>query len=101
MQLPDQTDRGWCHFSEELVFRVTQGSYRIIIRIGGKDVCRVSARRAWAGSTRSDWFVEEIKVVDMLDCSVTDQFGDQCYDKGVLIIDFLDEGRLRTFRSNG
>src|SRR5467141_24971 len=98
---PDQTDRGWHRFAEELVFRVTQGRYSIIIGIGGKNVCRVVARGAWMGSTRSDGFVEGIRVVDMLDRSVTDWFGAQWYDKGILIIDFFDESRSRAFGSDG
>src|SRR5882672_12567991 len=88
---PNQTDRGRCHFAEELVLRVTQGRYSIIIRIRGKDVCRVVARGAWMGSTRSDGFIDRILVVNMLDRGVTDRFGAQWYDKGVLIIDFFDE----------
>src|SRR5467141_1446541 len=71
----DQTDRGRCRFAKELVFRVPQGRYRIIIRIGGKNVCWVISRGGWAGLTRSDRFLEGIRVVDMLDHSVTDQFG--------------------------
>ena len=98
---PNQTDRGWCCFAEELVLRVTQGRYRIIIGIGGKYVCRVVSHGAWVGSTRSDQFVKGIRVIDMLDCSVTDQFGAQWYDKGILIFDFFDEGRSWTFGSDG
>src|SRR5882672_866702 len=97
---PNQTDRGRCHFAEELVLRVTQGRYSII-GIGGKNVCRVVARGAWMGSTRSDGFVEGIRVVDMLDGSVTDRFRAQWCDKGILIVDFFDESRSRTFGSDG
>src|SRR5467141_2894580 len=82
---PDQTDRQWCHFAEELMFRVTQGRYSIIIGIGGKNVCRVGARGAWMGSTRSHGFVDNIWVVNMLNCGVTDWFGAQWYDKGIFI----------------
>src|SRR5882672_3399679 len=98
---PDQTDRGWCHFAKELVFRVTQGRYSIIIGIGGKNVCRVVACGAWMGSTRSDGFIDNIWVVDMLNHGVTDQFGAQWYDTGIFIVNFFVESRLRAFGSNG
>jgi len=48
-----------------------------------------------------DQFVEEIRVINMLDRSVTDRFGAQWYDKGVLIVNFFDEGRSWMFRSDG
>ena len=98
---PDQTDGGQCRFTEELVFRVTQGRYSIIIGIRGKNICRVVAHGAWTGSTRSNGFFDIIWVIDMLDHSVTDQFGAQWCDKSILIVDFFDEGRSRTFRSDG
>src|SRR5882672_4077699 len=72
---PNQTDRRRCCFAEELVFRVTQGRYSIIIRIGWKNFWRVVARGAWTWSTRSDGFVSNIGVVDVLDDGVIDWFG--------------------------
>src|SRR5882672_7158223 len=92
---PNQTDRGRCRFAEELVFRVTQGRYSIIIWIGGKNVCRVVAHGAWTWSTRSDGFVSNIWVIDVLDRGVTDRFGAHWHDKGIFIIYFFNEGRLR------
>src|SRR5882672_4532240 len=98
---PDQTDRGWCRFAKELVFRVTQGRYSIIIGIGGKNVYGVVGRGTWTGSTGSDGFFDIIRVIDMLDRGVTDRFGAHWHDKGVFIVNFFDEGRTRTFGSDG
>src|SRR5882672_3531640 len=67
---PNQTDRGRCGFAEELVFRVTQGRYSIIIGIGGKNICRVVARGTWTGSTGGEGFFDLIRVIDMLDHGV-------------------------------
>src|SRR5882672_6077062 len=61
---PDQTDRGRCHFSEELVFRVTQGMWGIIIGIGSRNVCRVLAHGTWVRSLRSFGFVDGIGVIN-------------------------------------
>src|SRR5467141_1181382 len=97
----DQTDRGWHVFAEELVFRVTERRYIIIIGIGGKNVHWVLARGGWAGSIMSARFIKGIRVIDVLDHRVTDRFGAQGLDKGVFVVDFLDERRSRAFGSDG